>query len=572
VKNLVKLARQENNCLTYEEINDAIDDAVLSEDEIDDILIKLNISGIEIVDDKEKCKKAKTDKKSSQPKKEDKKPKKNKHFHYDDPVTIYLQEMGRVSLLSREEEINLAKEIEQNRIKIYKSVFHTVDSLKRLIELSQKIIEEKYPIEQFIRLNYNELGPDFDIEEEKVSAVDNLEKVIEISEDLFSLISGETENSRRSNHQKAIPKKIDQLVDTIYHHPFHYRVIKQMANQLKKNAYEVCSAEEEIENLVEQSGLREANLLDYGRTLHDDPSLKVQIELRTGLPGDYLLEIYEDIRRYKNKIRSIQKRTSISTTQLKGLANRIKDWESEITEAKKDIVEANVRLVINIAKHYINRGVEFLDLIQEGNSGLMKAIDKYDYRRGYKFSTYASWWIRQSMARFIAEQSRTVRVPMHMVDSINKVVRTSRKLTQELGREPTAVEIADELDLTEDRVRESLKISQRPISLDGSPGNNDDNTTFADLIEDKNAEPPDHSAAVAVLHERMEKVLSTLNEREEKIIRLRFGIGDDNPRTLEEVGNFFNITRERVRQIEARALKKLRHPSRRKKLRSYFDV
>jgi len=578
VKGLIEKGKEDGH-ITYEELNRVLPEAVILSDQIDNILLMFNEMDIQVVDSTKINDAKKIDgngdnaakKAESEPKEA---PAKTSIGKLDDPVRLYLREMGRVPLLSREGEVALAIRIESGHLKTRRGIFSTYPVFEGIEELAQKVRENRVKIEAVLIVNTEGRLPLWKQRELSLKIISNTEQILKLQAKLDKLYKRLDGIKARSPKRKEIQRSIDELkievIETLEDCEYSTGQIDRFVSsieQIRDSILENLKAADKIERRM---GMKRPEISSAARKLRKGEKLE-GLGLRSNLTAENILEADKQIKNAFRRINRIEKKIHIPYTDFLATLRRVKQGQREAYDAKMALVKANVRLVVSIAKKYTNGGLQFLDLIQEGNIGLMRAVDKFDYKKGYKFSTYATWWIRQAITRAIADQARTIRIPVHMIEAIGKVVRTSRQLIQEYGREPLPEEIAARMGMSIEKVRRVLKIAQEPISLETPIGDEED-SHLGDFIEDKSVISPAKAAAYALLREQMEGVLGTLTKREERVLRYRFGLGDGITRTLDEVGAVFNVTRERVRQIEAKALRKLRHPTRSRKVKAFLDL
>ena len=558
--------------LSPEEIHDAIPASIVSPEAVDSILYKLTESHIEIqitsgdleTEEEEGIKLDGTEIIEDALSRDEKM---ELQTSSTDPVKLYLKKMGSVALLTKEGEVVIAKEIEEGEREIVVSSLSSTHAIREIITLKDRILLSE---------NQNEYIKDLVRRLDENSTRDQIYKVrdliIQTCDKLQNLLSEiENEDGTLMKMLKSQKDQFENIKETLVNLTFNRKIINSFVDPVKRyyNKFiDLFDQQKRVFKFLEVKNIKSYEKL-YKKVTTDDNFKRTFAKylFTTDTKIEQMLRIQEDITR---KLKRLSLKCGMSFEDLERVYKIIEQGEQKADRAKAHLVEANLRLVVSIAKKYTNRGLQFLDLIQEGNIGLMKAVDKFEYRRGYKFSTYATWWIRQAITRAIADQARTIRIPVHMIETINKLVRTSRQLIQELGREPSPDEIAEKMEMPVDKIKKVLKISKEPISLETPIGEEED-SSLGDFIEDKKIISPQEAVMSVTLSEQTRSVLSTLTPREEKVLRMRFGIGEKSDHTLEEVGQDFFVTRERIRQIEAKALRKLRHPSRSKLLKSYVD-
>ena len=565
IRQLILMGKK-HGFLTHDDVNDKLPEEVIADSLVNDLFDLLRRHGVTVVENLQQAEK----KGLLKPGDALSLSKKDSETKITDPVRMYLRKMGCVALLTREGEVEIAKKIENGELEVLDQILRVEKGAYAILNLYESLTNGESHVRDVIR--------DFDDEDaENTDDRQTMEFVLQVlgtartlydeAVKLEQKVGDESlKASTRAKYAMTARNRRRRMRETVRCIRYNRRVIEDVIEELKAKVRRIWAIEREMRDIVVRTGVPQEEMYRVLRRV--GRSKKKSID-GLKVPPDRLKTAVYRYRDLEKELRGFDN-GSLTAEELKTICQGVNRGERIANKAKSELVEANLRLVVSIAKKYTNRGLQFLDLIQEGNIGLMKAVDKFEYRRGYKFSTYATWWIRQAITRAIADQARTIRIPVHMIETINKLIRTSRYLVQEMGREPTPEELAERMEMPVDKVRKVMKIAKEPISLETPIGEEED-SHLGDFIEDKKMPSPSDAVVIQNLCEQTRKVLATLTPREEKVLRMRFGIGEKSDHTLEEVGQDFFVTRERIRQIEAKALKKLRHPTRSRKLKTFLE-
>jgi RNA polymerase primary sigma factor len=574
-----------NGFLTYDEIHSQMPEGVASSDQMEGWLSAFSSEGIEIVDVSSKIKVAEKGPGEVAPEEDEDEEVATKreeaqeeedadgHSTSIDPVRLYLRKMGSVKLLKREGEVAICKRIEDGERRVLQVVLNSSVAIEEILSLGDKLRKQQIRVQDVVK-DAAEEDAEFDEQwhvERVCKVIDKVRRIWSEKEKVGAKLDAKVSETTKKKYRNQVEDFKREILDALHAMRFKKKQIDEIVLKLKSFFERIEQAHREITDCERRSGLSLKELRKTLREIRSSPLRQRAVAKKLGIRSEEIEGMSQVIATAQKRIEEVEGEAKLAEGDLRETVNEIQAGEQKAEKAKVELIEANLRLVVSIVKKYTNRGLQFLDLIQEGNIGLMRAVDKFDYKRGYKFSTYATWWIRQAVTRAISDQARTIRIPVHMIETMNKLARTRFHIVQELGREPTPEELAEKMELPLDKVQKVLKLAKEPISMETPVGQEDD-SQLGDFIEDKGAISPSDALISSDLAEQTRKVLATLTPREEKVLRMRFGIGEKSEHTLEEVGQSFEVTRERIRQIEAKALRKLQHPSRSKRLKAFRET